>query len=177
MKSRLFSRFDPEEKDNKSLQRDLSVFLSLTDSQKASFVGALAEVRHLLHRLTFECLSVNAPVGPDPCLFIRSSWRKDDASTEAPASDTAIFPDKLERELRAFEQQRTELLRKYPGKFVAIHRGRVFAVDEDDAHLAARIERVASWEGAIPICKVRESPAASFRTDEYPWASLELPLQ
>jgi len=83
----------------------------------------------------------------------------------------------LERELRAFEQQRTELLRKYPGKFVAIHRGRVFAVDEDDAHLAARIERVASWEGAIPICKVRESPAASFRTDEYPWASLELPLQ
>lgn len=45
----------------------------------------------------------------------------------------------LAEERRAFERQKAQLLRRYEGQFVALHRGRVVAHDADDEALAARM--------------------------------------
>lgn len=73
-----------------------------------------------------------------------------------------VDPDKkFALEIRAFESMPAGRLRKYRGYFVAIHRGRIIDADRDDFGLAARIERIASREGPIPIFRV---PGSSVST-------------
>lgn len=47
--------------------------------------------------------------------------------------------DKLESEARAFEQQRTTLLARYPREYVAIHAGQVIDHDPDVRALHLRV--------------------------------------
>lgn len=47
--------------------------------------------------------------------------------------------DPLAAERRAFLRQRHQLLRRYPGEFVALYGGRVVGRDKDDETLAARM--------------------------------------
>jgi hypothetical protein len=47
--------------------------------------------------------------------------------------------DPFAAERHAFERQRTQLLRRFPGQFVAFYRGRIVGHDKDDEALAARL--------------------------------------
>ena len=64
---------------------------------------------------------------------------------------------KLKAELRAFKAMTGDLVRKYPGMFVAVHKGQVIDSDVCDFQLAARIDDMAHREGAIAICRVPEN--------------------
>ncbi len=58
------------------------------------------------------------------------------AQTKASKTPTR---DPLEAEEQAFERQRAHLLRRYPGRFVALYGGRVVAHDKNAEMLAARL--------------------------------------
>ena len=47
--------------------------------------------------------------------------------------------DPLAAEQQAFERQKSQLLRRYPGQYVAIYGGRVVDHDKEDEPLAARL--------------------------------------
>jgi len=81
---------------------------------------------------------------------------------------------KLGAELAAFERMRADLLEKYRGRFVAIHRGQVVDDDCDEFSLGARIEERARREGAIAICRVSDAPAEG--VPEYPYYHFESPM-
>jgi hypothetical protein len=50
-----------------------------------------------------------------------------------------VVEDPLAVERGAFERQRTQLMRRYAGEYVALSGGRVVDHDEDDEALAARM--------------------------------------
>jgi hypothetical protein len=56
--------------------------------------------------------------------------------SEMPSAETA---DPLALERRAFLRHRRQLLRRYPGEYVALHGGQVVGHDRDDEALAARM--------------------------------------
>jgi hypothetical protein len=67
--------------------------------------------------------------------------------------------DLLASEQRAFQRQRRQLLRRYPGQYVALQGGRVVAHGRDDEALAARMfERVG--DATFLIVRVEETPSA-----------------
>ena len=47
--------------------------------------------------------------------------------------------DALAAERRAFQRQRPQLMRRYPGQYVALYGGRVAGHNKDDEALAARM--------------------------------------
>ncbi len=63
----------------------------------------------------------------------------------------------LALEQQAFERQRSQLLRRFPGQFVAIYGGRVVGHDKDDEALATRMY---SEFGEVPffIARVEKVP-------------------
>ena len=60
--------------------------------------------------------------------------------------------DSLATECRAFGRQRAQLMRRYPGQFVALSGGRVVDHDKEDETLAARMFRKL---GDAPFCIAR----------------------
>lgn len=70
--------------------------------------------------------------------------------------------DKLAAERQAFERQRPQLMRRYPGEYVALAGGRVVDHDADDEALAARMFRklgnapfyIARLATALEVCEV-----------------------
>jgi hypothetical protein len=56
-----------------------------------------------------------------------------------PESSRRLTEDPLAPERRAFLRQRRQLLRRYPGQYVALYGGRVVGRDKDDEALAARM--------------------------------------
>jgi len=74
----------------------------------------------------------------------------------APQAAQAAPEDELAQSLRWFEQNRTRLLRRYRGQYVAIYRNRVVDHDHDFDALARRVLR---RFGGRPVCmpKVTES--------------------
>ena len=63
----------------------------------------------------------------------------------------------LAAEEQAFRQKRAQMLRRYPGQFVALYRGRVVGHGPDDEELAQKMfEKL----GDVPfyIAKVEEEP-------------------
>jgi hypothetical protein len=50
-----------------------------------------------------------------------------------------VAEESLAAERRAFEQQRAQLMRRYPGEYVALSGGRVVDHDKQDEALAARM--------------------------------------
>jgi hypothetical protein len=65
--------------------------------------------------------------------------------------------DQLVVERKAFERQRTRLLRRYAGKYVAFYGQRLTAHDSDDCRLAARMF---AELGDVPfyIARVEKTP-------------------
>jgi len=59
------------------------------------------------------------------------------ASTKKSARNSA--EQALAAEEQAFQRQRVQLLGRYEGEYVALHRGRVIGHDPDDEELAARL--------------------------------------
>jgi hypothetical protein len=66
--------------------------------------------------------------------------------------------DALATEERSFERQRAQLLRRYPGQFVAIYGGRVVAHHKNAEKLAARLF---AELGDVPffIARVEKKPS------------------
>jgi Family of unknown function (DUF5678) len=70
--------------------------------------------------------------------------------------------DPLEAEGLAFRQQRTKLMKRYGGQYVAFYGGRVVGHDKDDEALAARLFRkfgdvafyIARLEDTPSVCEV-----------------------
>lgn len=65
--------------------------------------------------------------------------------------------DSLAIERKAFERQRSQLLRRYAGQYVAFYGERLVAYDKDDQRLAARMF---SQLGDVPfyIARVEKKP-------------------
>jgi hypothetical protein len=80
------------------------------------------------------------------------------AASATPAQmPRAVKEDPLAPERRAFLRQRRQLLRRYPGNYVALYGGRVVGRDKDDEALAARMF---AELGDVPffIARVEERP-------------------
>ena len=65
--------------------------------------------------------------------------------------------DSLATERRAFERQRAQLMRRYPGQFVALSGGRVVDHDKEDETLAARMFRKLG-DAPFYIARLEDNP-------------------
>ena len=65
--------------------------------------------------------------------------------------------DGLETERRAFQRQRAQLMRRYPGQFVALSGGRVVDHDKEDETLAARMFRKLG-DAPFYIARLEDNP-------------------
>jgi hypothetical protein len=75
-----------------------------------------------------------------------------------PKRKTRPMEEALGREQRAFQRQRTQLLRRYAGQYVAFYRGRLVGHEANDENLARRMfERFG--DAAFYIARVEENPS------------------
>jgi hypothetical protein len=65
--------------------------------------------------------------------------------------------DPLEAEELAFRQQRTKLMKRYAGEFIAFYGGRVVGHDKDDEALAARLFKKFG-DAAFYIARLEDTP-------------------
>jgi hypothetical protein len=65
--------------------------------------------------------------------------------------------DSVATERRAFERQRAQLMRRYPGQFVALSGGRVVDHDKEDETLAARMFRKLG-DAPFYIARLEDNP-------------------
>jgi len=65
--------------------------------------------------------------------------------------------ESLAAERRAFESQRAQLMRRYPGEYVALTGGRVVDHDQQDEALAARMFRKFG-DATFYIARLEQSP-------------------
>ena len=68
-----------------------------------------------------------------------------------------LAEESLTAERRAFESQRAQLMRRYPGEYVALSGGRVVDHDKQDEALAARMFRKFG-DAAFYIARLEQSP-------------------
>ena len=68
-----------------------------------------------------------------------------------------LVEESLAAERRAFEHQRAQLMRRYPGEYVALAGGRVVDHDKHDEALAARMFRKLG-EATFYIARLEQSP-------------------
>lgn len=72
------------------------------------------------------------------------TWRESEARRQTRRTEEAA----IEREHAAFEQMLPDLLKKYPGKAVALHNGEVVAVGDDKMDLWAQVRQKL---GPVPV--------------------------
>jgi hypothetical protein len=65
--------------------------------------------------------------------------------------------DSVATERHAFERQRAQLMRRYPGQFVALSGGRVVDHDKEDETLAARMFRKLG-DAPFYIARLEDNP-------------------
>ena len=68
-----------------------------------------------------------------------------------------LAEESLAAERRAFEHQRAQLMRRYPGEYVALSGGRVVDHDQQDEALAARMF-ARFGDAAFYIARLEKSP-------------------
>lgn len=64
---------------------------------------------------------------------------------------------RMQREMQAFVEMHSELLKQYPGEFVAIHQGRLIDHDRSQLALYLRIEKRSSYTPVL-IKQVLDDP-------------------
>jgi hypothetical protein len=86
----------------------------------------------------------------------RHSGKKSSVKTMCKTSPQ-LAEESLAAERHAFERQRAQLMRRYPGQYVALSGGRVVDHDKQDEPLAARMFRKFG-DATFYIARLEQSP-------------------
>ena len=89
-------------------------------------------------------------------IFCRLGGSKSSVKTMSKSSPQ-LAEESLAAERHAFERQRAQLMRRYPGQYVALSGGRVVDHDKQDEALAARMFKKFG-DAAFYIARLEQSP-------------------